>query len=83
MAELHLAPPAGCDHHAPGGVANDRCAVALRGDHGAEQTQRSGPSRDTGKSPEFWPSPLNAAIFGCSVARSGGLQTARHPVNTL
>ena len=24
MARLHLAPPAGCDHRAPGGVANDR-----------------------------------------------------------
>ena len=40
MARLHMAPPAGCDHRAPGGVANDRRAVALRGDHGAERQGR-------------------------------------------
>ena len=37
MAQFHLAPPAGCNHRAPGRLADDRRAVALRRDHGAER----------------------------------------------
>ena len=40
LAELRLAPPAGRDHLASPGLADDRRAVAQRGDHGAERPRR-------------------------------------------